>query len=827
MKSMRYLLLTGLLYFYALGALAQGDPEAVDELSEPLEEATPQDEALPEFQPVLRAATDRFTQVARFEFSQSFFRSRGLEGSFQQSRFNGFRVDAPLTGMPRWRIWSGLYALDRKGESHSGPRPNEGGLLGQGPFDRIGISLADQPQGTHVRLYTSNRNIRQSASLSHFGRLGNSSVTYGLHGSLGTSNQGYVEGTPRRDVGLYAALLIKTRSGLQIEWTQVFQQSGRGGTSPLSDEAVRLAGRRYNPNWGSFMGRVRSGAERQEGHYLNHLKISPAGRDPSWETGVLIHFPSLRRGSLGYHAAGSPRPDYYRYLPSYYLRRSSVPPEQVYAVAREFQHNPQLDWESMYRVNQLSGPEASYFQYDRVRRGTGIQAYLRGRGSLKGALNWSLELLGRQENTESYGELSDLLGAGYVSHSDPFSQLIYDLDSNPVRRVGDRYMYHFRIPHTQAFLGGSLAKRYKSISAHLSWELGWYGYRRLGRFSHEGFRGNSRGASAAFSGLTQAVMAQIELRLDHRNQLGLTGTGFRYPVRPLSAYVFPEYSNSRLPNLEPPRGYGVDLSYELRWRLAHGRLSFFGLKFDHLSNTRIQYAETAFGSALLNAYTLGLSRLHLGLEGGVDFDIWPDVNLYSAFSLGRYTWGGWARTLLYPLPDTPALQPGVAESWDFGRTEMSGARVSAGPQSALSIGAYFRNLGSWRLSLSLNHFSGNYVSPSFLRRSEGFLKDYTGSGEEGVIPLREMAYEQEELPPVSLLRVALGRSWRMESGYFSFYFSINNLLDTPFKSGGFEQSRLSRIEDWAADQLSGNPVFPSKYWYGMGRTFSCSLRFSH
>ena len=55
------------------------------------------------------------------------------------------------------------------------------------------------------------------------------------------------------------------------------------------------------------------------------------------------------------------------------------------------------------------------------------------------------------------------------------------------------------------------------------------------------------------------------------------------------------------------------------------------------------------------------------------------------------------------------------------------------------------------------------------------------------------------------------------------FFSINNLLDISFKTGGYEQARNANFRQRNQDVSSGTPSFGNKYFYGYGRTYFVSL----
>ena len=75
-------------------------------------------------------------------------------------------------------------------------------------------------------------------------------------------------------------------------------------------------------------------------------------------------------------------------------------------------------------------------------------------------------------------------------------------------------------------------------------------------------------------------------------------------------------------------------------------------------------------------------------------------------------------------------------------------------------------------------------------------------------------YYQEENPGV------------FHGKYIGLFASINNVLDSTYKTGGFEQARNANFRALNQDVSSGTPSFGPKYYYGYGRTYFVNLTIS-
>ena len=80
--------------------------------------------------------------------------------------------------------------------------------------------------------------------------------------------------------------------------------------------------------------------------------------------------------------------------------------------------------------------------------------------------------------------------------------------------------------------------------------------------------------------------------------------------------------------------------------------------------------------------------------------------------------------------------------------------------------------------------------------------------------------QQEEFGEYFASNLVLGKSWRINYGnYVGFFLSVNNIFDSVFKTGGFEQSRNANFRELRQDFASPKRQFGPKYWYGRGTNY--------
>jgi outer membrane receptor protein involved in Fe transport len=86
--------------------------------------------------------------------------------------------------------------------------------------------------------------------------------------------------------------------------------------------------------------------------------------------------------------------------------------------------------------------------------------------------------------------------------------------------------------------------------------------------------------------------------------------------------------------------------------------------------------------------------------------------------------------------------------------------------------------------------------------------------------------QQEKFDAYKVVNLVGGKSWKINGYYISVFATLNNLLNTAYKSGGFEQGRNSNYNELSADKALNKALFGNKYWYGRGTTYFLNLNFS-
>ena len=112
-----------------------------------------------------------------------------------------------------------------------------------------------------------------------------------------------------------------------------------------------------------------------------------------------------------------------------------------------------------------------------------------------------------------------------------------------------------------------------------------------------------------------------------------------------------------------------------------------------------------------------------------------------------------------------------------------------------------------------------------MARSANFTSDFDGNTFNDYDPsIAKELLRQERFNAYSLVNITGGKSWKIDAYVIGFFTAINNVFNRDYKTGGFEQSRLSNYRRLQEDQSRpGGPLFGPRYFFGAGTTYYLNM----
>lgn len=780
----------------------------------------------------LQSGQDLFLNRASFDFSAAFFRVRGFDNREGAVFFNGVPMNRFYDGRPQWNNWGGLNDVTRYPEFRMGLRVGGAGFGGLLGTTLLEVGPEGLREGFRLTSSASNRGYRGRLMVTFNSGIRKGGWGYLVSASRRLAGSGYMEGTSYDAFSALASIGFHPSENHAFSLTGVYATNLRGRSSALTLEAMELGGRAYNPYWGWQAGKVRNSRMRYIGEPFLTFSYRYRGRKLQTTLATGYQWGLQYRTRLGYFDAPNPDPSYYRNLPSFYWN-SPIGPNLLNArAARDgFRESGQLNWDLLYRVNlntTASGTASYLLLSDRSgERRLSLNQFT----TWEPAPGWRLGagILYQRSVTRNYAHLDDLLGAPAHLDIDPFSDTRNDLEGNPEKGQGDRIGYDYRIRAGRWDSFASLEADFERITGFIAMGLGGVRYQREGLFRNARYPDHSLGSGETLHFPDRRFKAGLHLGLTGRHWLGVQAAVLSRAPLIRDLFVNPRDQGAVVPGVRNERASVADLSYFFRGHALSSRLSAYYARFSDRAQVSFFFSDTGLGSGFVQEVATGIGKVSRGLEWGLEYEAGPSVQFSGALAYGDHRYAENPEVTLYFLPGT---RPGELLEQEgrlpLGTADLKGRPFAAGPSVAVSLGLNYRAPAFWWAGVTGNYMAGQYPSLSMLRYTGSFLLDpETGQPVSGITGEEVQGLlGQRPLPPIYLLNLTAGKSWKKGPHYVSLFASVSNLFDAFFLSGGYEQGRNGNYLQWSDDRLSGSPSFGPKFWPGFGRTYFMNLSWS-
>ncbi|MEO0528266.1 MAG: TonB-dependent receptor, partial [Bacteroidota bacterium] len=781
---------------------------------------------------LLQASKDIFLNRAAFDFGQAFFRVRGYGSENGKVLINGIPMNKLFDGRPQWNNWGGLNDVIRNQEfTHglSASNYNFGGVLGTTNIDTRPSGLRP---GFRFSVSTSNRTYHGRLMATYSSGIQDNGLSYSISASRRWAAEGYIEGTLYDAYSFFGALEYKFNPKHSLGLTSFIASNRRGRSAPITEEVFDLVGRRYNPYWGNQNGDIRNSRERriQEpvlmfNHYYTSNRFNLT-------TGIAYQFGKNTRSRLGYYNAPNPDPVYYRYLPSFYIN-SPIGANFISAnLARDgFLQDPQVDWTELYTANsgESANGRAAYVLYDDTVEDNLLAISSSGNLKINNRLQIDFGVNYKSLKSDNFAQIKDLLGADFHEDIDPFSDTRNDLNSDLTKENEELFNYNYTVNATTFDVFAQLGLNFNKWNGFISGAYTHTDYQRDGLFLNERFLDNSFGASEKVQFSNYGFKGGFTYKIDGRHWI--TAHGGYLIKAPLLQNVFvnPRESNQLVPDIQSEKITTTDVNYFIRLPQLTGRITGFYTRFQDITDINFFFVESGVGSDFVQEVLTNLDKLHLGTELGLEYQVSSAVKLSAVAAIGKYVYASDPNVKInFDTAGNEEDLINVEGNIDLGVANIKDLKLAQGPQSAYALGVEYRDPKYWWVGATANYLGNNYTNISTITRTQSFFLDpetqlpFPNATEENVNNL----LTQIPLDNFYLLNIVGGKSWLVDGKYISVFASINNVFDTVFRTGGFEQSRNGNFGELSQDNVSGSPSFGPKFWYGYGRTFFINVAVS-
>jgi hypothetical protein len=782
---------------------------------------------------MLQSSRDIFVNNTSYTFSIAFFRSRGYDNRFNGIYLNGYNMNSLVTGRATFSQWGGLNHVVRYPDTRINMTPASftfGEIGGVSNYNLRGSAYSKQIRGSYS---LSNRTYNNRLMLTYAtGMMKNGwSLAASVSSRFG-DNISYVQGTSYDGFSYFVALEKKLNQKNAINLTVLGAPTVRDMQGNSVNEAYNLTGTNYyNPNWGWYNGEQRSARTRSTHEPVALLTHFFNSEDNKLSITSTLGFTIGRNNttSLNWYDAPDPRPDYYRYLPSYYIEDGDT--TSLYWDYLDKWKNDesfsQINWDKMYEVNQLAAAQGKRAQYIVENR---IMDHIQigGASHLIRDINDNIRLYAGAElkgyKQHNYNTINDLLGGLYWIDVDKFSEgafpdslnTIYnDLNhKNDTLGLGDVINNNYELYLYTEKIWGLLNFTYNKYDFFVGANIGGEEMWRVGLMKNGRFPENSYGKSDVKSFLTYGAKAGFTYKITGRNYISVNAQYSNDAPSILNAFLAPRIRNAYVPSLKTEKIFSSDLSYIMKYPKFQMRLTGYFTQFTDLSRVISFYHDDY--ATMVNYAMNGINQRHMGVEVGAEWKMTSMFSLIFAGNFGDYRYSNNPNVNINAENGYDILSTGSQDNVET--VYWKDYFVAGTPQVATTMGLKF-NHNYWWVNVNANYFDRIFCDLNPERRTISSRGTWNLDNPEEAAIYHSIV-DQTRLKGQFTLDVSVSKSWKIKSNTIAINISITNLFNnTNLVTSAWEQYRF--------DYRGYNATkYQNKYYYAFGTTFYAGINYT-
>lgn len=771
----------------------------------------------------LSGASDNvYYNAASYDFSLMRFRLRGYDSEYSETYINGVNFNDATRGRFNYSMIGGMNTAFKRKEVNIGLEAT-GFAFGQiGGATDISTFAQDYAPGFNGSVAYTNSNYKVRAMATYSTGLMKNGWAMTLSAIARYADEGIVPGSFYNSWGYFLSLQKVFNKQHSLSLVTFGAPTKRTNSSAVALEAYELADDNlYNPNWGWQNGEKRN-AKVVEAFdptvILNWIWKPKDGT--TLNTGFGFRSSNYSSSALNWYNAPDPRPDYYRYLPSYYDEG-----EQRDLYTELWQNDEsmrQINWDKLYMTNYLRAAQA---EANGTEAGSTYILEKRHSNQLNYQLNSTLNMRLNDHSTlqagvgvnysvaSYYKTIKDLLGGNYWLDTDQYSERDYPNDpdvlqndmNNPNRRVyeGDKFGYNYNINslRANAWLQNTINLPHWDINYGLN--ISYTQFQRDGKMRNGRSPENSYGKGELHQFDNGGVKVGATYKLDGRNRFVLHG--FYGTKAPLSdkAYVSPRIKDDAIEGLSSERLLSGDISYVFNYRAIKGSITGFWTE-QYNSTERLSFYDDAF-STFMNYALTNVRKSYRGVEVGMMASLTPSLSVSLAGTFSKYKYKN-------RPTGTRNYENGMAP--DTTQTVyLKNYYVSGTPQTAVSLSLNYRTSNRWFFELNGTYMGDSYVSVAYNRHES--RSDISGnfSSLEEYNAFMDDFTKQDKLKNAFVLNASIGKLiYLSRSSSLNINLNINNLLNNEdIQTSAYQQCRTN-----TSDLMNTKSRFPNKYYYAQG-----------
>lgn len=722
---------------------------------------------------------DLYEEVTAYRFSGVEYARRGLYFTEREATLDGLSLrHANISILRRMGLTERAYG----GISHS--HNSIAGLAGEDEFSAIeGVPL----DGVNVGTFFSGKGYLGGvrATLHSYLRDG---WSLSMYAAARGGDDLYVKGVYNNSVDAAVRIAKSYDSGAMLSLIALANVGERGLRSGSTEEAFTLTGNRlYNPSWGRQAGEVRNSCVRKDAVPFVAATLSlPMGGATQMMLSVGGDYGLRRYSTLGWYDAMTPRPDNYRYMPSYFSAKAVAD-----AVAERWREGDerytQIDWEELYNQNRMSADGAVYAVDDRVERIARAEAVLHFRTEIGQNFVIGYGIRGEYDSSRNYKQMVDLMGAThfadvdyYLMDDDTFSnRLRNNLRNDDVNVVeGEHFSYDYALDSRRIMADVMLEYNSNRWQLDVDMAVGVEQQLRRGYFEKELFPAEkSYGRSAVVRFNPYTVKASLGYSFSARHNLRLGAMIAEVAPDVENLFLNPQYNNRIVDNPVAERHLAAELDYRFNSAALSLLLSAYVSMTDNERQVFRVYDDLSATYCDVDISGIGTARY--GVEAAAEVRLSRALRASFSAAAGRYVYSKNPFVTHYADTDNSVVS-------SCSQSFMGDCYIGGAPMLSGSAELTYLTYRGWAASLGAQATALRYVDASPIRRTERVA--YQASSSEEIF---QAFMSQRRLNDAVTVDASVSRWFNIGRSRLSLTLSVRNLLcNDDIIYGGYESSRI-------------------------------------
>lgn len=787
---------------------------------------------------LLQSSKDVFASTAGFNFFAARFRIRGYNGDKTTIFVNGVPTGDAVTGWSQFYKWGGLNDVTRYAETKKWLTSNPYHFGGIGGYSNIDISATSVRKGWRVSYANANRAYRHRAMITWGTGMQANGWAFAASFSTRFAREGYVEGTHYMAGGYYLSAKKKFNERNSLNLSVLGAPRERGRSNIFVDEIYNLTENNYhNTNWGWQVLATGDSVKRNANIAREHVPIITLNHEwkvnetTSLKTSILTSFGTRGRERLNWYDAQDPRPDYYRYLPSYY--RDLNDPANANALQNAWQNGytnvTQINWQRLYRANDnnlytlqdangvagatMDGKRSKYIMENQWTNELSI-AFASVLNKTIDRVQITAGIYHQYQRNHNFKTIADLLGGDFWVDVDQFAEQDF-LDPQAAQNnadtpnrtvgVGDVFGWDYFMHNHEATIFGQAKWTLDKMDIYAAVELSDQFFYREGIYRNGRFLDDSQGKSETQNFLNYSTKAGIVYKVSGRQFITANAAYLTEAPTSRTVFISPRTRDYTVANPKNETIYTGDVNYILSYPKLKMRATYYYMERQDAIWSRSFYHDEY--RSFVNYVMEDVDYWHQGVELGVDGTIVGGLSANGVLA--------WGQHLYNSRPNATIYRDNSAELIDENKTiYLENFKIGGMPQSAASLGLKYSGKNYWFAGVNFNYFIDIYLDPSPDRRTAEAVSGFVTAD-----PQWAQTIDQTKLDNGYNLNIMGGKSFRFGDYFLSLFANVTNVTNNRnFVTGGFEQLRF--------DNANVNK-FPPKLSYMLGINYfvMATLRF--